>query len=190
MEGADSGRREKSSVTPAVLAHRTLPGRRSGNIKDDFSSFYRQHVKALVAFLINQGASVSDASDIAQMTMEKLYQRWADIEYHKAWAYKVASRELIRKFADVRESPVEEVPEPSSLLPDPASMSEWESRHYALRVLQVLPPRQRQIMAWTLSDFTPGEIAEQLSLSPEAVRASLKKARRTATALVRGWEEE
>jgi RNA polymerase sigma-70 factor (ECF subfamily) len=159
-------------------------------VDDAFAAFYRLHVKGLIAFLVNQGASVSDAADIVQAAMEKLYQRWTEIEHHRAWAYRVASRDLVRKFSDARESPVGEVPESSSLLPHPNSMSEWESQYDALRVLRMLPPRQRQIMAWTLSDFTPAEISEQLGLSPEAVRASLKKARQAATALVRRWEEE
>ncbi|MFF4902852.1 sigma factor-like helix-turn-helix DNA-binding protein [Streptomyces sp. NPDC001068] len=51
------------------------------------------------------------------------------------------------------------------------------------------PARQRQVLAWTLSEFTPAEIAEQLNMTPEAVRASLKKARRAATKCVREWEE-
>uniref|UniRef100_UPI000996FAC3 RNA polymerase sigma factor n=1 Tax=Streptomyces flavovirens TaxID=52258 RepID=UPI000996FAC3 len=189
-EEAQPSRREGISVTPASLARRARPDHSLTVVDARFADFYRLHVKTLVAFLINQGASVSDAADIVQATMEKLYRRWTEIEHHRAWAYKVASRELNRKFSDARERPVEEVPEPSSLLPNTGAISEWESRYDALRVLRELPPRQRQIMAWTLSDFTPAEIASQLSLTPEAVRASLKKARQTATALVRGWEEE
>ncbi|MFE4778050.1 sigma-70 family RNA polymerase sigma factor [Streptomyces sp. NPDC056713] len=174
-----------SGITP----RQAVQERQTSVVDEEFAAFYRLHVKRLIAFLINQNASLNDAADIAQATMEKLYQRWNDIEHHKAWVYKVASRELIRKFSDARESPVEEIPESSSLLPDSGGVSEWESQYDALRVLRILPPRQRQIMAWTLSDFTPAEIAEQLGLSSEAVRASLKKARQAATALVREWEE-
>ncbi|GGR46147.1 sigma factor-like helix-turn-helix DNA-binding protein [Streptomyces netropsis] len=53
-----------------------------------------------------------------------------------------------------------------------------------------LPYRQRQILAWTLSGYTPSEIAQQLELTPEAVRASLKKARRTLAEYIRQGEEE
>ncbi|MEB8342118.1 RNA polymerase sigma factor [Streptomyces endophyticus] len=198
----EAGSRRPRPTVSRAIPRQAVHERQASLVDEEFAAFYRLHVKrlvaflinqnaslSLVAFLINQNASLSDAADIAQATMEKLYQRWSEIGHHRAWAYKVASRELIRKFSDTRESPVEELPEPSSLLPRPDGVSEWESRYDALRVLRTLPPRQRQILAWTLSDFTPAEISQQLGLSCEAVRASLKKARQTATALVREWEE-
>ncbi|MEU0054659.1 sigma-70 family RNA polymerase sigma factor [Streptomyces sp. NPDC006309] len=156
---------------------------------EEFSIFYRETIRMLIGFLINQGASLADASDIAQTTMTAAYQRWSGINNHRSWVFTVAARALVRKIADVRENPVDEIPEPSSLTPRPDAMIEWELRHYALSIIRNLPARQRQVLAWTLSDFTPAEIAEQLGMSPEAVRASLKKARRAATTRIREWEE-
>jgi hypothetical protein len=84
----------------------------------------------------------------------------------------------IRRASDVREDPVDQLPEPTSLLPQPDAIAEWEARHDMLQLVKKLPCRQRQVLAWTLSSYTPSEIAEQLGLTSEAVRASLKKARR------------
>ncbi|MFF8868036.1 sigma-70 family RNA polymerase sigma factor [Streptomyces sp. NPDC015139] len=156
---------------------------------EEFSAFYRETVRMLIGFLINQGASLADASDISQTAMASAYQRWSEINNHRSWVFTVAARALVRKIADVREDPVDEIPEPTSLTPRPDAVIEWECQHYALSVIRNLPARQRQVLAWTLSDFTPVEIAEQLGMSPEAVRASLKKARRAATARIREWEE-
>jgi RNA polymerase sigma-70 factor (ECF subfamily) len=164
-------------------------GRRQWTVDQEFSAFYRSTVRMLVAFLVNHGANVADAADIAQATMVKAYQRWDEIQHPRPWVYTVASRALVRKISDVREDLVEEVPEPTSLLPRPDEVGEWECRQEALRVLEGLPARQRQVLAWTFSGFTPSEIAEQLHISPEAVRASLKKARRTATEQFRRREE-
>ncbi|MFG2074585.1 sigma-70 family RNA polymerase sigma factor, partial [Nonomuraea maritima] len=50
-----------------------------------------------------------------------------------------------------------------------------------LQILTSLPIRQRQILAWTFAGYTPSEIADQLQMTPEAVRSSLKKARRAAS---------
>ncbi|MBT2225658.1 hypothetical protein KLK06_07315 [Nonomuraea sp. NEAU-A123] len=47
-------------------------------------------------------------------------------------------------------------------------------------MLRGLPHRQRQVLAWTFSGYTPAEIADQLGMTPNAVSASLKKARRAA----------
>ncbi|RKN05397.1 RNA polymerase sigma factor [Streptomyces radicis] len=152
---------------------------------EEFSAFYRATVPGLVGFLVNQGATLSVAADVAQETLIKAYQRWSDLDNPRAWAHRVASRALIRRIAEVREEPVERVPEPTSLLPRPDAAAEWETRHDILRALVQLPYRQRQVMAWTLGGYTPAEIAEELGMTPEAVRASLLKARRAAVAQLR-----
>lgn len=150
-------------------------------INEEFSNFYRATMRSLVQFLINQGSSVHLAADIAQETMTKAYRRWTEIEHPRAWVHRVASRALVRHFARVVEDPTDSVPEPTSLVPLPDAAGEWEAKQNTLRVLQSLPPRQRQIMAWTLNGYTPTEIAVELGIAPEAVRSSLMKARRTAT---------
>jgi RNA polymerase sigma-70 factor (ECF subfamily) len=150
-------------------------------VNEEFSDFYRATLRPLVQFLINQGSSIHLAADIAQETMARAYRRWTEIDHPRAWVHKVASRELVRHFSRVVEEPTDSVPEPSSLAPRPDTAGEWEVRQVTLHVLQALPPRQRQVLAWTLSGYTPTEIAAELRMSPEAVRSSLKKARRTAT---------
>ncbi|MFI8194872.1 RNA polymerase sigma factor [Streptomyces sp. NPDC085946] len=156
---------------------------------EEFSAFYRAHIRPLTAFLISHGAGVHVAAEIAQETMTDAYRCWESITHPKAWVYKAASRALIRKVASVEE-PVEQVPEPTSLLPHTDAIAEWEARYDALPLLRSLPPRQRQVMAWTLAGFTPTDIADHLSLSAETVRASLLKARRAAAAYLRTREEE
>ncbi|MEU8786104.1 sigma-70 family RNA polymerase sigma factor [Streptomyces sp. NPDC048637] len=157
---------------------------------EEFSDFYRSNIRKLVGFLVNHGAGVTVAADLAQDTMFKAYRRWSEIKQPLAWVHTVASRALVRKIADVQEEPVEQVPEPTSLLPRPDAVTEWEVRHDTLGMLSGLPPRQRQVLAWTLSGYTPSEIAQQLHLSSDAVRASLKKARRTVTVYIKEREEE
>ncbi|MER5810054.1 sigma-70 family RNA polymerase sigma factor [Streptomyces sp. NPDC002033] len=172
---------------PAALAER----RRLRQAADaEFSAFYRATVRPLVAFLINQGAGVHAAADIAQETMTNAYRRWSDLYEPRAWAYTVASRALLRRLSDVAEDPVEEVPEPTSLLARPDAIAEWEARHRVVPLLRSLPPRQRQVLAWTLAGFTPGDIADQLGLPNETVRANLRKARLAAAAYLRTREEE
>ncbi|MFY1698586.1 sigma factor-like helix-turn-helix DNA-binding protein [Solwaraspora sp. WMMA2101] len=66
----------------------------------------------------------------------------------------------------------------SPLLSASADISAWEQRHDVIRLLAILPWRQRQVMAWTFDGYQPQEIAVELEITPEAVRASLKLARR------------
>ncbi|MFD5951948.1 RNA polymerase sigma factor [Streptomyces collinus] len=158
--------------------------------KDEaFSAFYRATVRSLVGFLVNQGASVHVAADIAQETMLSAYERWDAIDQPRAWVHTVASRALLRRIASCEEQPVQQVPEPTSLLAAPDAITAWEVRHDLLPLLRSLPPRQRQVLAWALSGFTPGDIAEQLGMSDDAVRASLYKARRAVAEAIKEREE-
>ncbi|MGK5728916.1 sigma-70 family RNA polymerase sigma factor [Streptomyces sp. URMC 124] len=156
---------------------------------EEFSAFYRENIRSLTGFLINHGAGVHVAADVAQETMIDAYRNWGRITHSKAWVYKAASRALVRKVASV-EDLVDDVPEPTSLVPRPDAIAEWEAQHDALHLLRSLPMKQRQVMAWTLAGFTPTDVANHLGMPAENVRANLKKARRTATAYLKAREEE
>jgi RNA polymerase sigma-70 factor (ECF subfamily) len=156
------------SCTAAELAYRV----------NQFSSFYREFVPTLVGFLISLGATVPEATDIAQETMTRAYQRWGSIKHPPAWAHQVAAHEYARGSSNNRAGSGPEPVEANSLLRLDTDALAFEERHEVVRLLQLLPPRQRQVLAWTFDGYTPKEIARELQLTPEAVRASLLKARR------------
>ncbi|MFE7193645.1 RNA polymerase sigma factor [Kitasatospora sp. NPDC057541] len=148
---------------------------------EEFAYFYRTCLRRLVAFLMWQGAPAPLAAELAQDTMVKAYARWDRIQSPEAWCRRVASRELVRAFSRVEES-IEDLDfEPTSLLPAPDEAMEWERQQDILNLLSGLPPRQRQVMAWTLDEYSPTEIAAELGMKPTAVRASLFKARLTVS---------
>jgi RNA polymerase sigma-70 factor (ECF subfamily) len=155
-----------------------------------YSEFYRNFAPRLFAFLIYQGAQRVDAAEIVQDTMTKAWQSWSTIQHPMAWTRRVASRALARRIGSVEEQPVATVPEQSALLRARSDMDAWEQKHDLLRVLALLPPRQRQIMAWTLDGYAPAEISAELGLPGEVVRANLKKARRSMARLLRSMNEE
>jgi RNA polymerase sigma-70 factor (ECF subfamily) len=142
---------------------------------EGFAGFYRAFMPRLVAFLRYQGVPLQDAADIAQDTMFKACGRWSSIAAPQAWTKRVASRAWGRRLAGLTEDPVADLPEPLLTCTD---VADWEQRHDILRILDALPLRQRQVLAWTLDGHTPGEIAVELHLPPETVRANLYKARR------------
>ena len=145
----------------------------------EFAAFYRTTTTPLVAFLITQGATLADAADIAQDTMTKTYRAWRGIEHPRAWVYRVASRAWIRRLVDRRDTPVEQPPQPRSLLLRSHAVDGWELRQDLIRALADLPHRQRQIMVWTLAEYTPTEIAAELQMTPGTVRQNLYLARRS-----------
>lgn len=152
-----------------------------------FSAFYRAQVIRVAAFLRLQGAEWAEAADATQEAMTKAYQRWNTLTNPAAWVRTVASREFIRRRIRLGEDLVEDVPDPATCLLReniPAAAVEHQTQEEQVqKLLAILPPRQRQVMAWTYDGYTPTEIASQLStpdhpITTAAVRASLKLARR------------
>lgn len=144
----------------------------------EFSSFYIDHMPNLIAFLLSHGASAADSADVAQETMVCALKNWPDIESPKAWSRRVASRALVRRIASIEEDTIAE-PERSALLPANSDIDSWVQQQDYYRILRSLPPRQRQVMAWTIEGYKPAEIADLLHLDPATVRSNLRKARRT-----------
>ena len=154
-------------------APRTLAGR-TDRTETDFASFYRATVTQLVGFLVLHGARPFDATDVAQEAMTRAYQHWVAIDHPRAWVFRVASRELGRRLF-AAEDPADER--------EPSPLWRGEAEYVVLRVdlldaIATLPPRQRQVLAWSLYEYSPKEIAAELSITEDAVRANLYKARR------------
>ncbi|MEU5030963.1 RNA polymerase sigma factor [Streptomyces milbemycinicus] len=177
---------EPARSLPTLESHRALERAATGRA---FAAFYREAIKPLIAYLIVSGAPAAIAAEIAQDCMIELLRRWDSVKHPRAYVYKAAGRMWARRIASVqREAPVEELPEPTSLVPSPDALAEFEARHDMLQILKTLPPRQRQVLSLSLQTFTPAEIAEQLELDPGTVRAHLMRARRAAAARIK--EEE
>ena len=162
---------------PAVGA---VPGGEGPVGEGEFSCFYREHFRRLVAYLIYQGAAAHLAADLAQDAMTTAYRRWPAITSPRAYVYKVAGRAFLRHALDAPELPVGEVPEPTSVLPRPEEAEAWLQAQQVIAVLRALPSRQRQVLALTIDGWPPAEIAELLGIDPAAVRSNLMKARRSA----------
>ncbi|MFG2807820.1 tetratricopeptide repeat protein, partial [Streptomyces massasporeus] len=152
-------------------------------IDQEFSHFYRQSIRGLVGFLMWQGASLEVAADISQDTMASLYRSWATIEHPRTWVRRMASRALVRHIASIEEMPIGRTPNMNPLL-GRSNTSEWEEGYKVLELLSQLPPRQRQILAWTLDGYTPDEISAELGVSVASLRSNLLKARRHLAALL------
>jgi RNA polymerase sigma factor (sigma-70 family) len=173
---------EDSSPAPAEPTPAAPAGR------DEFTAFYTTAVPRLVAFLRWQGAPLPDAADCVQEAMAQCYPGWSGIDSPYTWCRVVASRLYARRVARVLEDAVEDLERAGPpLLAADMDIAEFEQRHDFLRLLDQLPARQRQVLAWTYDGATPTEIAKSLRITPDAVRASLMKARATLRLLL--WPE-
>ncbi|MFG2825044.1 RNA polymerase sigma factor [Kitasatospora sp. NPDC048365] len=189
-ESAEAGTSSPLSAPSGVGGPRT-PADVEESTQGAFGAFYRSFMPKLVGFLMYQGAQGQLAADLAQETMITAHRKWREIRAPEAWTRRVASRALVRHLSRVEEDLVDEVPDGVSvLLPRPDELAELEGRHVFLEVMRALPPRQRQVLAWTVSGYSPSEIAEELQIKPDAVRGNLQKARRAAARRINAVEED
>lgn len=169
---ADTGRRSApaaASVSAEVVAA--------------FTVFYRDAVPRLVAFLRWHGAPLPDAADCVQDTLAECYRTWGTIEQPYPWCRTVAARRYAQLVAAVREQSTDALDAVGSPLLTPnADLEDLEHRHTILALLDTLPVRQRQVLAWIYDGATPAEIAEALQISAENVRSHLRHARTTLRA--------
>lgn len=144
----------------------------------EFAAFYRDSVGKLIGFLVLQGARPADAAEIAQEVMAKAWQSWSTLTSPMAWARVTASRAWVRRIAALEEDLVEDFMEYSALFSSNSDIDQWIARNHYYKLMTALPPRQRQVMVWTLEGYDPAQVAELLQLNPATVRSNLRKARR------------
>lgn len=177
----DSDGRRRSTTAPAPL-YDDLRRHCTAEVSiTEFTAFYHESAARLVAFLRWQGASLPDAADCAQEALTQAFARWSTLTEPYAWCRVVASRGYARHLATLRECPTDDPDQVAGapLLPSNTDVAAFENRHHVLGLLNRLPSRQRQVMAWTYDGATPTEIADTLRITPEAVRSNLHKARTT-----------
>jgi RNA polymerase sigma factor (sigma-70 family) len=146
----------------------------------EFDAFYEREMPRLVLFVtVSTGLDAHAAADVAQATFEKALPRWPTLRNPRAWLYRVAHHEaLARSEAVRREVPVDVVPDRPDQLSAALAAELRAEQLEVLAHLRGLPPKQRQVMTWTLAGFADAEIADGLGLSTDAVKQSRYYARR------------
>jgi RNA polymerase sigma-70 factor (ECF subfamily) len=152
-----------------------------------FEAFFADDHPRLVGFLIRLGYQADVAEDAAAEAMYKVHEKWTTVEHPKAWVRTVASREAMNQSIRDTEGRKRAGESPWALqgtVPDPTRMV--DTRMVRDQLLQSLPDRQREIMAWTFDGFEPTEIANALKIPPDTVRSHLRHAR---TKLKQLWKQ-
>lgn len=177
-------RRGAAEDQPSAESRPPDPPRVSSD-RDDlvaFSDFYRERLPKLIVYVRYLGASLDDASDVAQETMRKAHERWSTLTNPTAWTRTVAAREYLTM--------VTRGPRETSLDDDAAhdnathpllrardEIAEFDARDEFSSLVAGLPARQRQVLAATYDGATPAEIAEDLEIPAATVRSTLRHAR-------------
>ena len=159
----------------------TTVGAKLGSVGPaEIGAFYEKEMPRLVLFVtVSTGLDMHAAADVAQTAFEKALPRWAELRNPRAWLYRVAHNEAMARCKAVRrEVPVDAVPDrPDHLSAALAAELRAEQRE-VMGHLQNLPPKQCQVMTWTLAGFSDAETAAALGLTTDAVKQSRYYARR------------
>jgi RNA polymerase sigma factor (sigma-70 family) len=147
----------------------------------DFSAFYHAERIPLVRFVMFLGADPDTAEDIAQTAFTRAFAMWHTIRFPQAWLRKVAQNEYFGHCrATARETSLDAAPgradRPAAVSVALALELQADTRQFLTTGMAGLPPKQRQVMAWTWDGFSDAEIAEQLGDSEAAVRKNRSRA--------------
>lgn len=168
-----------AALAPTVLPFpRQRPFPQDSTARAAFADYYRQDFLSLTRFVMRLGATAYEAADAAQSAFVLAYEQWESLRNPRAWLRTVAKRRLhVLRSGTAREQPADQLPDlPGGRCPVAAvELGEEEARVY--EALSWLPPRQREVMAWTLDGYRPQEIAQIMGIAPEAARKNLERGR-------------
>ncbi|UQX04411.1 sigma-70 family RNA polymerase sigma factor [Streptomyces sp. RerS4] len=155
----------------------------------DFEAFYRHEMPRVTVFLMHVGATAYEAADAAHEAFcAVLPDKWATLEFPKAYLRRTAYRFYLRQTAS-RTTPWDPVPDrPGGTCPL-ATVLVTEEQRRIMDALALLPPAERETMAWSLDGFNHEEIAVHLGKSPAAVRKGYQRARERLLSIL-GIERE
>lgn len=158
-----------------------------GEVSEDlFNGYYRP----VVAFFQNKGFSPEESKDLAQETFLRVYryrERFRGESSPATWLFQIAAnlyKNTLRSLA-AQKRDAEEVPLDSTDVKDPESdedalelMLTGERSRLLREALEELPPQMKKaVMLRVTSDMKYREIAEEMEVSIETVKAHLYQAR-------------
>jgi RNA polymerase sigma factor (sigma-70 family) len=136
------------------------------------------------------GAKPEEAAECAQEALVKVLKNWTTVQHPRAWSRTTAAREYINRRFSAEES-FEDVPATGKpLIAMGTDIDELVERHHILRLIEQLPPKQRQVMAIAFDGAKPAEIAKDLGLTSIQVRSNLRHARHKLLALLEAADKD
>jgi RNA polymerase sigma-70 factor (ECF subfamily) len=141
-----------------------------------FENFYIDDFTRLIRFVMTLGASVHDAEDVAQEAMKAAFIGWTTVTTPHAFVRRAAQRIFYRRCKqDRRRMESATASHTEAIAHDDADV---DVRHL-LRLVRSLPPRQREVMAWTIDGYGIAEVAAATGAPASTVRSHLRHARIT-----------
>jgi RNA polymerase sigma-70 factor (ECF subfamily) len=153
--------------------------------REAFALLVRRYSGKILGLCMTLVHDRAEAEDAAQEAFLKAYKSLKDFRGEAAfltWLYRIAYNQCLtlRSQSARRKSQLEKVKEDTHAASLPlAGDSLVEKTESALAILEVLPNDYRQVIVLRLDGFHYQEIAEMMGVSVDAVKAKLRRARRS-----------
>lgn len=153
--------------------------------REAFALLVRRYSGKILGLCMTLVHDRAEAEDAAQEAFLKAYKSLKDFRGEAAfltWIYRIAYNQCLtlRSQSARRKSQLEKVKEDTHAASLPlAGDSLVEKTESALAILEVLPNDYRQVIVLRLDGFHYQEIAEMMGVSVDAVKAKLRRARRS-----------
>lgn len=167
-------------IEDAAIIAEVLRGNREA-----FALLVRRYSGKILGLCMTLVHDRAEAEDAAQEAFLKAYKSLKDFRGEAAfltWIYRIAYNQCLtlRSQSARRKSQLEKVKEDTHAASLPlAGDSLVEKTESALAILEVLPNDYRQVIVLRLDGFHYQEIAEMMGVSVDAVKAKLRRARRS-----------
>lgn len=152
-----------------------------------FAEEVQPHEPALRAYLLSRFPSLNDHDDVVQETYTRLLRAQAagNVRFAKAFLFTTARNAALDLFRRRRVTPMQSMSELKELaaLEEPLGVVETVSQQQEFEILaeavRALPDRCREVIMLRYRDgLSYKEIAAQLGISPETVKAQMAKGTR------------
>jgi RNA polymerase sigma factor (sigma-70 family) len=180
----------QANSDPPVCGESVPPGEPSAK-PGTFEVFFRAGYRPLLKQARYAGASMPDAEDAVAATMADVYTHWDRLDDPLAWGRCAVVRHFVKAKTRRQDRARAEQARPDAGITHgrvDANLSAREDWQWIKQLLlDLLTPEQREVMALVLDGYTPTEIAEELRVTPEAVRQRLSQARKP---LKQAWHQQ
>ena len=165
------------SDLPSRTAAIAIPIPRTGSVTLQFQEFFETEYERLGRALYVLTGSVTDADELAQEAMVKVYERWnrvASMESPAGYLYRTAMNLYRSRLRQIKSRARKNVaPDPR-----PDGFEAVEDRDQLRRLIATLPDGERQALALVeVLGLSTEEAGAALNVEPVSVRVRLSRAR-------------
>lgn len=165
----------------------------NGSNNDRFEETYRNYYGRVLRYYRSCRIADDEASDLAQDTFKRLWERWSTIRGEDPWPFlKQIARSILLNYiraskTQKRKAPLVEIDDPELFVDPPAPQEqsyedredEQMRREALYRAFHELPKGQQECLRLQLKDFSYDEIQKTLGITPDAVKSRIRDAKRS-----------